>query len=235
MNFLLQILPYLIFLTISSLGNAEEGFLEETSNAKNTTVQEISYQGLLESAVGLLFGEYTQKLLFDENSPVQYALSYDYSPLISSVTTIVAFVTSENSPGYILATYDYGSLLRRLTPQFVHTLASRYTSGRASAFLISASGLIVASSIFSVIFWLLYFLYITAVSGYTDFPRLNSGRALDFDENEVLNNMTNGVMKAVNGYKMLRKINKNSQDENMDLVVDWLGQLTTGAAPNTHL
>ena len=47
MNFLFQILPYLIFLTISSLGNAEEGFLEETSNTTNTTVQEINYQGLL--------------------------------------------------------------------------------------------------------------------------------------------------------------------------------------------
>ena len=72
----------------------------------------VQHLGTLEGTVGFLFGEFAQNLLFNDNSPFTYAVNYDYTPLITSVVTILNFVASENSPGYILATYDYQQLIR---------------------------------------------------------------------------------------------------------------------------
>ena len=82
---------------------------EEAELAVQDTVQHL---GTLEGTVGFLFGEFAQNLLFNDNSPFTYAVNYDYTPLITSVVTILNFVASENSPGYILATYDYQQLIR---------------------------------------------------------------------------------------------------------------------------
>ena len=89
----------------SSLSSAQE----EAELAVQDTVQHL---GTLEGTVGFLFGEFAQNLLFNDNSPFTYAVNYDYTPLITSVVTILNFVASENSPGYILATYDYQQLIR---------------------------------------------------------------------------------------------------------------------------
>ena len=89
----------------SSLNPAQE----EAELAVQDTVQHL---GTLEGTVGFLFGEFAQNLLFNDNSPFTYAVNYDYTPLITSVVTILNFVASENSPGYILATYDYQQLIR---------------------------------------------------------------------------------------------------------------------------
>ena len=82
---------------------------EEAELAVQDTVQHL---GTLEGTVGFLFGEFAQNLLFNDNSPFTYAVNYDYTPLITSVVTILNFVASENSPGYILATYDYQQLIK---------------------------------------------------------------------------------------------------------------------------
>ena len=55
------------------------------------------------------------KLVFDENSPIQCLVQYDYSELIESIQTIMEFIRSEDSPGHYIAQFDWGSLIGRLT------------------------------------------------------------------------------------------------------------------------
>ena len=51
--------------------------------------------------VGLEYflGENGNKLIFDEDSPIQYAINFDYGPIINSITTILEFLFSTSSPG----------------------------------------------------------------------------------------------------------------------------------------
>merc|ERR1712242_162932 len=64
------------------------------------------------------FGTKFNKILFDDSSPVQYVLNYDYSEVIESFKNIAEFLTSEDSPGQYIAHFDYQSLLERITPTF---------------------------------------------------------------------------------------------------------------------
>lgn len=64
------------------------------------------------------FGTKFSKLLFDDSSPVQYALKYDYTEVIESLKNIAQFLTSEDSPGQYIAHFDYQALLERITPTF---------------------------------------------------------------------------------------------------------------------
>merc|ERR1711870_72986 len=74
------------------------------------------YKSIFETLYG--FGTKFNKILFDQSSPVQYALNYDYSEVIESLKNIAEFLTSEDSPGQYLAHFDYQSLLERITPTF---------------------------------------------------------------------------------------------------------------------
>ena len=99
--------------TVFSLPQGRDGNVtSEESNSTETEV--VSNQGLLLAGLNYFLGENGHKLLFHEDSPVQYALNFDYLPLVSSITTILNFISSETSPGYVLATYDYAQFLSRL-------------------------------------------------------------------------------------------------------------------------
>merc|ERR1711870_24540 len=74
------------------------------------------YKSIFETLYG--FGTKFNKILFDQSSPVQYALNYDYSEVIESLKNIAEFLTSEDSPGQYFAHFDYQSLLERITPTF---------------------------------------------------------------------------------------------------------------------
>ena len=97
---------------------------DSSLNTQNTTaIVPVTLDiGALEATVGYVFGDTAQNILFNPDSPFQYALHYDYTPLLSSIVTIVTFITSESSPGYVIATYDYNSLLQRLAPEFLTSL-----------------------------------------------------------------------------------------------------------------
>jgi len=67
-----------------------------------------------------LFGLGTKvnKILFDDSSPVQYVIKYDYSEVIESVKSIANFFWGADSPAQYIANFDYQSLLERITPAF---------------------------------------------------------------------------------------------------------------------
>jgi len=72
------------------------------------------------SFFGSLFGLGTKvnKILFDDSSPVQYVIKYDYSEVIESVKSIANFFWGADSPAQYIANFDYQSLLERITPSF---------------------------------------------------------------------------------------------------------------------
>merc|ERR1719189_855398 len=92
------------------------------------------------------FGTKFNKILFDESSPVQYVLNYDYSEVIESLQNIAQFLTSEDSPGQYIAHFDYQSLLERITPTF----AAAVPRSLIGEFSVSEVGVIEAAKQFGL-------------------------------------------------------------------------------------
>ena len=124
-----------------------------TTGVTNSTETDpaVKDQGLLEGGVNYLLGDNATKLIFDEDSPIQYAINFNYGPLITSTYTILDFITSTNSPPYVLATYDYSSLLERLSPRVVREFAATYTSGYLQSVVLLLSSFLSGFAIFQVI------------------------------------------------------------------------------------
>ena len=119
-------------------GRADTNVTSEEANSTET--QLVGEQGLLWTGLEYFLGENGNKLLFHEDSPVQYAANFDYIPLVSSVTTILDFISSEQSPGYVLATYDYAQFLSRLSP--LGHIAEHYTSGAIRTAIVLLSSIL---------------------------------------------------------------------------------------------
>ena len=94
--------------------------MDEDSMSKGITEVDEEENEDHKSIFQTLFGLGTKfnKLLFDDSSPVQYALKYDYTEVIESLKNIAQFLTSEDSPGQYIAHFDYQTLLERITPTF---------------------------------------------------------------------------------------------------------------------
>merc|ERR1712217_183691 len=181
------------------------------------------YKSIFETLYG--FGTKFNKILFDQSSPVQYALNYDYSEVIESLKNIAEFLTSEDSPGQYLAHFDYQSLLERITPTF-YTAVPRSLIGdfsdlpsdylREGVNHVSEVGVIESAKQFGSIFLALsgiisrgsrnLFNRIRERDDYL-FDGIRTARSLlgaqGFDE-DVLDRMAAGVMQAVDTYSMLQ-------------------------------
>ena len=134
------ILSFLLTVQVGIVFSLAEGrdLSSEESNSTQTRIW-----------VEYLLGENGHKLLFHEDSPIQYAANFDYLPLVSSISTILNFVSSEKSPGYVLATYDYAQFLSRLSP--IGHIADHYTSGPIKTAIILVSSILSGYAIFIAI------------------------------------------------------------------------------------
>ena len=165
--------------------------------------------------VGLEYflGENGNKLIFDEDSPIQYAINFDYGPIINSITTILEFLFSTSSPGYVLATYDYGSLLSRLTPSPVRDMALNYTSGYTQKVIIVLSSLLSGFAIFQVLRHGLNL--VQSQLQVQDVTEERSGaRSLKHLERQAENVLTAGD-----------SVNKVQENESFDNVINWLNKI----------
>lgn len=135
--------------TVISLPQSRNGNITSELQSNSTETELESNQGLLLAGLDYFLGENGHKLLFHGDSPVQYAVNFDYLPLVSSITTILNFISSEKSPGYVLATYDYATFLSRLSP--LAQIAEQYTSGPIKTAIILISSIFSGYAIFLVI------------------------------------------------------------------------------------
>ena len=220
---------FLLFVTIGvllmdSLFNSPINEAESKSG-NTTSLEKIHKDGVLEQVVTNVFGETTGALLFDENSPIQQAVNFNYGPLVSAVATITSFVFSTSAPGYVLVNYDYGSLLRRFVPDIFKDFARQVTSlEEGQSTIIYAAGLIILSSIVSFIFYVIQFGAELARNSWGgNVARSQGGRALEVD---LLEGVTLGVRAAVDNYKGILDINDSTQEENMEKVIEWIRTLT---------
>ena len=202
--------------------------LSETSTIVPVTLD----IGALEATVGYVFGDTAQNILFNPDSPFQYALHYDYTPLLSSIVTIVTFITSESSPGYVIATYDYNSLLQRLAPEFLTSLTRRYAVGSAGGIIATSLGVIVFSSIISFIVYIGVLVITTVGNIDTQEPtfarnvpdRSNRGRSLQSEE-ELLDEMAGKVLDVIIAEERKKRL------QNDDLVLSWIHSIVN----NQHI
>ena len=218
---------FLLFVTIGvllmdSLYNSP--ISEAESKSGNTTsLVRIQKDGVLEEVVTNVFGQTTGTLLFDENSPIQQAVNFNYGPLVSAVATISSFIFSTSAPGYVLVNYDYGSLLRRFVPDLFKDFARQVTTlEEGQSTIIYAAGLIILSSIVSFIFYAIQFGAQLAFGG-GDVARSQGGRALELN---LLEGVNIGVRTAVDNYRQILDINDSTQEENMEKVMEWIRTLT---------
>ena len=217
---------FLLFVTIGvllmdSLYNSP--ISEAESKSGNTTSAKIHQDGVLEAVVTNVFGQTTGTLLFDENSPIQQAVNFNYGPLVSAVATISSFIFSTSAPGYVLVNYDYGSLLQRFVPDLFKDFARQVTTlEEGQSTIIFAAGLIILSSIVSFIIYAIQFGAQLAFGG-GDVARSQGGRALELN---LLEGVNIGVRAAVDNYKGIVEINDSTQEENMEKVIEWIRTLT---------
>ena len=195
----------------------------ELKSGNITSLEKIQKDGVLENVVTNVFGETTGTLLFDDNSPIQQVVNFNYGPLINAVATITSFVFSTSAPGYVLVNYDYAGLLQRFVPDVFKDFARGVTSleGGQSTIII-ASGLIIVSSIISFLFYVIQLGSQMAFGGGEN-SRSHGGRSLD---EGLLEGVTKGVRVAVDNYKGILEINDNTQEENMEKVIEWIRTLT---------
>ena len=101
--------------------------VEEEGSGMDDTVLNMDIEDMMveveedeKSLFASLFGLGTKvnKILFDDSSPVQYVINYDYSEVIESVKSIANFFRGEDSPVLYIANFDYQALLERITPLF---------------------------------------------------------------------------------------------------------------------
>merc|ERR1712050_358630 len=101
--------------------------VEEEGSGMDDTVLNMNREDMMveveedeKSLFASLFGLGTKvnKILFDDSSPVQYVINYDYSEVIESVKSIANFLRGEDSPVLYIANFDYQALLERITPSF---------------------------------------------------------------------------------------------------------------------
>ena len=195
----------------------------ESKNGNTTSLEQIQQNGVLAQVVTNVFGETTGTLLFDENSPVQQAVNYNYGPLLNAVTTITSFVFSTSAPGYVLVNYDYAGLLQRFVPGIFKDFARKVTNlEEGQTTIIVASGLIILSSIVSFLLYVIQTGSQMAFGG-GDIARSQGGRSLD---EGILDGVTNGVRVAVDNYKGILDINESTQEENLEKVMEWIRTLT---------
>ena len=195
----------------------------EFKSGNTTSLERIQQEGILEQVVTNVFGQTTGTLLFDENSPIQQAVNFNYGPLIDAVATITSFVFSTSAPGYVLVNYDYSSLLQRYVPGIFKDFARQVTTyEEGQTTIIVAAGLIIISSIVSFIFYVFTMGSQLALGG-GDVGRSQGGRAL---EGDLLEGVTSGVRAAVDNYRGILEINDSSKEENMEKVIEWIRALT---------
>ena len=197
----------------------------ELKSGNITSLEKIQKDGVLEEVVTNVFGETTGTLLFDDNSPIQQVVSFNYGPLVNAVATITSFVFSTSSPGYVLVNYDYAGLLRRFVPDVFKDFARGVTSleGGQSTIIV-ATGLIIVSSIISFLFYVIQIgSQVAFGAGGGDDSRSQGGRSLD---EGLLEGVTSGVKVAVDNYKGILEINDSTQEENMEKVIEWIRTLT---------
>ena len=158
----------------------------------------------LESAVGYVFGESAQNVIFHPDSPLQYAIHYDYTPLLNSLLTLVNFVSSESSPGYIIATFDYTSLMKRLAPEFLTGLTRRYAVTNYQGSIITTIGVVIFSSIVAFVVYLAI-LVITTITDIEPEARQQHTTG-GFDRNdELVDKITVKVLEAIERENLQRE------------------------------
>jgi len=240
--------------------------VEEEGSGMDDTVLNMDREDMMveveeneKSLFASLFGLGTKvnKILFDDSSPVQYVINYDYSEVIESVKSIANFFRGEDSPVLYIANFDYQALLERITPSFatgligdtsdtpnssvessarsLNEVAERGVVDSVKQFALMAKDWVV--DLFFTVFSLVFAIPVALVAGITGLGRsliseavgrggrnlikrirerddyflegIRTARSLlgaqGFDE-EVLDKMAAGVMKAVDTYTMLQDL-----------------------------
>ena len=189
---------------VEALG--ETNVTSEETNSTNS--QLVGDQGLLWAGLEYLLGETGNKLLFHQDSPVQYAANFDYVPLVSSLATVLNFIASEESPGYVLATYDYAEFLSRLSP--IGHIAEHYTSGAIKTAIILVSSILSGYSIFLALAYGVEFILMQLVAPETVTEGRSGGRSL-----KHLHQASEDVLTA----------GENFQVEDSQRAVNWLSHI----------
>ena len=184
--------------------------LEESEESNSTEIQLVGEHGLLWSGLEYFLGDNGNKLLFHEDSPIQYAANFDYLPLVSSITTILDFIASEQSPGYVLATYDYAQFLSRLSP--IGHIADQYTSGAIKTAILLVSSILSGYAIVLVIAYGVKYMMTQLEAEDTEADGRSGGRSLKHLHREAEEVLTAG---------------QNIQVEDSQRVINWLSNLVS--------
>ena len=191
----------------------EETETSQSSSVTETVTELATEQTILGEGLEYFLGDSGNKLIFDEDSPIQYAINFDYGPIISSITTILQFIFSTSSPGYVLATYDYSSLLSRLSPGPVREMALQYTSGYTQTAIILLSSLLSGFAILQVLRQAA--MYIFTQHEEQDVTEVRTGaRSL-----KQLDRRTEDVLMAG------ENLDKMKEKESFDSIINWLNKL----------